>query len=184
MKLFEIESEHFDGEVKVIRPASFPDKRGDFVLTYLEDEYKALGLPKFVRNMYTRSDKNVLRGLHFQFDRPMGKLMQVIHGAAYMVAVDISPFSPTFLQHHCVIADDHNKLQVWAPATFARGYYALSPNTIVYYNCDAYSGTHRSIYWNDSDIAIDWPLLDVYPIMSDVDASAKTAKEVIFGEQR
>src|SRR5713101_773313 len=98
MSLFEIESEHFGGEVKVIRPFNFLDDRGSFTVTYLKDEFRSFGIRnEFVRQMCSRSRRNVLRGLHFQLDSAMGKLMQVTHGSAFLVTVDIRPNSPTFL---------------------------------------------------------------------------------------
>jgi len=176
MSLFEIESEHFGGEVKVIRPPAFPDNRGTFVLTYLEDEYKAMGLPKFVRSMHTHSGENVLRGLHYQTNPAMGKLIQVVNGRAFMVAVDVRPDSPTFLKYHSVVADDCNNLQVWAPSGFARGYYTMASDTIVQYNCDEYVGADKAILWSDPDIGISWPITGE-PILSERDANARTVKE-------
>ncbi len=177
MNLFEIESEHFGGEVKVIRSTAFSDNRGSLTVTRLQMEPFCFPTGFILRQMYTRSERNVLRGLHYQLDPPMGKLMQVINGSAYLVAVDIRPDSPTFLKYHSVIADDRNNFQVWAPAGFARGYYTFEPNTIVLYNCDEYVGADKALYWNDPDIGIDWPLIDVSPIISERDANARTVRE-------
>ena len=181
MNLFEIESEHLGGEVKVIRPTTFPDNRGSLTLTRLQTDSFCFPAGFILRQMYTRSERNVLRGLHYQLDPPMGKLMQVINGSAYLVAVDMRP-GPTFLRHHAITVSGDQPLQVWASAGFARGYYTLEPNTIVLYNCDAEIGADKAIYWNDPDISIEWPLIDVFPITSERDANARTAREY-FGEQ-
>lgn len=106
----------------------------------------------------------------------MGKLMQVINGSAYLVAVDIRPDSPTFLKYHHVLADDCNNIQVWAPAGFARGYYVFEPNTIVLYNCDSFKGEDSAIRWDDPDINISWPF-EGFPILSERDRNAPTVKE-------
>jgi dTDP-4-dehydrorhamnose 3,5-epimerase len=177
MSLFEIESEHFGGEVKVIRPTTFPDNRGSLTLTRLQTDSFCFPVGFILRQMYTRSERNVLRGLHYQLDPPMGKLIQVLNGSAYLVAVDIRPNSPTFLGYHASIVHGDQPLQVWASPGFARGYYTLEPNTIVLYNCDAEVGADRAIYWNDPDIGIDWPLIDVSPILSERDANARTVRE-------
>jgi dTDP-4-dehydrorhamnose 3,5-epimerase len=110
----------------------------------------------------------------------MGKLMQVINGSAYLVAVDIRPDSPTFLQHHAIVADDRNNLQVWASAGFARGYYTFEPNTIVLYSCDEYVGADQAIRWDDPTIGIDWPTRsDRLPILSERDSHAQTIQEYL-----
>ena len=179
MNLFEIESELFGGEVKVIRPHDFLDDRGSLTITYLKDEFRSFGIRnEFVRQMVGRSRRNVLRGLHYQTDPAMGKLMQVTSGRAFLVTVDLRPNSPTFLGYHAIVASGYEPRMIWAPGDFARGYYALEDNTVIQYNCDAYVGADKAIYWNDPDIGIDWPLIDVSPILSERDANARTAKEM------
>jgi dTDP-4-dehydrorhamnose 3,5-epimerase len=180
MRLFEIVDEHFNGEVKVIQPTTFSDNRGSLTVTRLQDDPLFCFPSRVLRQMVSRSERGVIRGLHYQLDPPMGKLMQVINGAAYLVAVDIRMNSPTFLRYHNVIAHERNNYQVWAPAGFARGYCALEPNTIVLYNCDEYVGEDRAVLWNDPDIGIDWPLTD-NPILSDRDKFARTARESWLG---
>jgi len=176
MSLFEVIEQYFDGEVKVIRPTTFPDNRGS--LTVIRQQSDPFCFPNgFIpRQMYTRSERNVLRGLHYQPDPPMGKLIQVLNGSAYLVAVDMRP-GPTFLGYHAITVHGDQPLQVWASAGFARGYYTLEPNTIVLYNCDAEVGADKAIYWNDPDIGIEWPLIDVFPITSERDANSRTVKE-------
>lgn len=178
MSLFEIQSEHFGGEVKVIRPTTFSDNRGSLTLTRLQSDSFCFPTGFILRQMYTRSNKNVLRGLHYQLDPPMGKLIQVINGLAFLVAVDARPDSPTFLGYHAIMASGDNNLQVWAPAGFARGYYTMEDNTIVQYNCDAEVGVDRAIYWNDLDIGIIWPTVSYEgPILSERDSMAPTVQE-------
>jgi dTDP-4-dehydrorhamnose 3,5-epimerase len=180
---FEIVSEHFDKDVKVIRPIILHDRRGSFTVSYLEDEYANLGISRrFVREMYTRSNKNVLRGLHFQTSPWIGKLIQVIKGFATIAIIDLRETSPFFLKHVLIGASGADGLQVWIPAGFALGYYTAEDDTIVHYKCDQYLGVDKCIYWNDSDIGIKWPLIDVFPITSERDANARTAREY-FGEQ-
>jgi len=178
MSLFEIESEHFGGEVKVIKPTTFKDYRGDLTVTYLQNEFKDLQIPNFVRYMYTRSEYNVLRGLHFQMEPAMGKLIQVLKGEAFLVAVDLRHDSPTFLGYHGTFVSGDKPTQVWAPAGFARGYCALSEELFVQYACDEYKGEDSVIRWDDPDIGIDWPCEQ--PKLSVRDAGAPTVAE-FFG---
>jgi len=121
-----IESWHL-GEVVVIVPDIFQDDRGFFMETYRADQFKALGLPtEFVQDNHSRSAKGVVRGLHFQWEPPMGKLMRVTAGSAFLVAVDIRKGSPTLGQWVGVLASAENRRQVYAPASFARGFCALA----------------------------------------------------------
>ena len=125
MKL-EIESIHM-GAVAVLKNDFFQDDRGFFVEEFRADQFKELGLPhQFVQENHSGSVKNVLRGLHFQWEPPMGKLMRVTLGAAYLVAVDIRKGSPTLGKWFGAEVSAENKLQVWAPAGFARGFCVLS----------------------------------------------------------
>jgi dTDP-4-dehydrorhamnose 3,5-epimerase len=180
MNLFEIQDTAFDGEVKVIRPTTFPDNRGSLTLTRLQSDPFCSPTCFILRQMFTRSEANVIRGLHFQLDPPMGKLLQVINGSAWLVAVDIRPESPTFLKYHSVVATDSNNFQVWAPAGFARGYYTFEPNTIVLYNCDEYVGEDQAIRWDDQTIGIDWPTRsDRSPILSERDSHAQSVQSYI-----
>jgi dTDP-4-dehydrorhamnose 3,5-epimerase len=127
--------------------------------------------------MYTTSHLNVLRGLHFQ-EPEMGKLIEVVSGAALLVAVDVRPDSPTFLQHHGLCVSASNPRQIWAPGYFARGYLALENETVVHYRCDAYQGEEKIIRWNDPRIGIEWETKD--PILSEKDTNAPTASELFL----
>src|SRR5215467_8767915 len=123
-----------------------------------------MGLPhEFVQDNHSRSAKGVLRGLHFQWEPPMGKLMRVTVGSAFLVAVDIRKGSPTLGQWFGLEVSAENRKQVWAPAGFARGFCALSEFVEVQYKCTAiYNSKGESgIRWNDPDIGIEWPITNL-----------------------
>jgi dTDP-4-dehydrorhamnose 3,5-epimerase len=165
----------FLGDVVVLVPDIFRDARGFFMETFREDQFKALGLPhQFVQDNHSRSTKGVLRGLHFQWDPPMGKLMRVSLGSAFLVAVDIRKGSPTFGRWAGVVASDENRRQVWAPAGFARGFCVLSDVAEIQYKCTGiYNNKGESgILWNDPAIGVEWPLTDVQ--LSEKDRKAQT----------
>jgi dTDP-4-dehydrorhamnose 3,5-epimerase len=169
-----IESWHLNGVV-VLSPEVFQDERGFFMETYRKDQFLELGLPtEFVQDNHSRSVKGTLRGLHFQWEPPMGKLMRVTVGAAFLVAVDIRKGSPTLGQWIGVEASTENKKQVWAPAGFARGFCVLSDAAEIQYKCTGiYSNKAESgILWNDPAIGIEWPIKN--PILSKKDESAQT----------
>lgn len=174
---FEIESEHF-GAVKVIKTLAFEDERGFFAEVYRRDQFEALGLPgEFVQLNHSGSVRGVVRGLHFQYDPPMGKLMRVTRGAALLVAVDIRLGSPTLGRWVGIEASAENRLQLWAPASFARGFCVRSEFAEVQYLC---TGTYNragesGIRWDDPEIGIDWGV-DA-PILSEKDRSAQTLRE-------
>jgi len=165
-------------EVLIVRHEAFRDGRGFLMEAYHQGafaEHAELGLPSsFVQLNHSRSVKGVTRGLHFQWDPPMGKYMRVARGAAFLVAVDIRPGSPTLGQHVSVVADDENHIALWAPACFARGFATLSDVVdIEYLVTGNYNGAAESgIAWDDPQIGIDWPLSE--PTTSDRDANAQS----------
>jgi len=165
-------------EVLLVRHGAFQDDRGFLLEAYHQGafaEHAGLGLPStFVQLNHSRSVKGVTRGLHFQWQPPMGKYMRVARGTAFLVAVDIRPGSPTLGQHVSVVADDQNHLALWAPACFARGFATLSDVVdIEYLVTGHYDGAAESgIAWNDPELGIDWPIAE--PITSARDASAQT----------
>ena len=174
---FVIESRYLE-DVVVVAPQAYRDERGFFMETYRADHFEKLGLPtRFVQDNQSFSHKGVIRGLHFQWDPPMGKLMRVTHGAAFLVAVDIRKGSPTLGKWVGLEVSSENMKQVWAPAGFARGFCALTEQVEVQYKCTAiYSSKAESaIRWNDPDIGIKWPLTDV--LLSQKDREAKTLAE-------
>lgn len=172
-----IESRHL-GDVAVVVPEIFQDGRGFFMETFRTDQFAALGLPhEFVQDNHSRSTKGVVRGLHFQWEPPMGKLMRVTLGSAFLVAVDIRKGSPTLGQWCGIEASAENRREVWAPAGFARGFCVLSDVAEIQYKCTGlYSNKAESgILFNDSDIGVEWPVRE--PSLSDKDRKAQTLKE-------
>jgi dTDP-4-dehydrorhamnose 3,5-epimerase len=162
-------------DVAVIVPEVFQDARGFFMETYRADQFRELGLPvQFVQDNHSRSVKGVVRGLHFQWEPPMGKLMRVPLGSAFLVAVDIRKGSPTLGRWTGVECSAENRRQVWAPAGFARGFAVLSDWAEIQYKCTGmYNGKAESgILWNDPDIGIEWPV--AHPILSEKDSRART----------
>lgn len=180
---FEVESRHL-GEVVVLVGKAFADQRGYFMETYREDQFREMGLPgSFVQDNHSYSKRGVVRGLHFQWEPPMGKLMRVTRGAAFLVAVDLRLGSPTLGKWVGVEATPENRRQVWAPASFARGFCALAEDVEVQYKCTgAYNGKAESaIRWDDPDIGIDWPIRDA--IISEKDRNAQTLAEWLASVQ-
>jgi dTDP-4-dehydrorhamnose 3,5-epimerase len=162
-------------DVVVLVPGVFRDARGFFMETFREDQFEAHGLPvHFVQDNHSRSTKGVLRGLHFQWEPLMGKLMRVSLGSAFLVAVDIRKGSPTLGKWVGVEASAENCRQVWAPAGFARGFCVLSDIAEIQYKCTGiYNNKGESgIRWDDPDIAIEWPVQNV--VLSDKDRNAQT----------
>ncbi|MGD2087448.1 MAG: dTDP-4-dehydrorhamnose 3,5-epimerase [Candidatus Aminicenantes bacterium] len=169
-----IESEQLNGAV-VIVPEVYEDERGFFMEVFRADQFRKLGLPtEFVQDNHSRSQKGVLRGLHFQWDPPMGKLMRVTYGRAFLVAVDIRKGSPTLGQWFGIEVSAENKKQVWAPAGFARGFYTLSDSAEIQYKCTGiYNNKGESgILWNDPEIGVKWP--EMNPVLSKKDQNAQT----------
>jgi dTDP-4-dehydrorhamnose 3,5-epimerase len=165
-------------EVVVVRATTFADDRGWFAEILRTDQFPALGLPaSFVQVNQSRSVRGVIRGLHFQWDPPQGKLMRVVSGRAFMVAADIRPGSPTLGRVVTVEATADEPVLFWAPATFARGFAALSDVVEIEYFCTAaYNpATESGIRWDDPDLAIAWPVTS--PVLSGKDAGAGTLRD-------
>ena len=172
-----VESEHFR-DVKVIVPELFQDDRGFFMEAFREDLYAELGLPTtFLQDNHSGSVKGVLRGLHFQWEPPMGKLMRVTRGSAFLVAVDIRHGSPTLGQWVGVEASTENRRQVWAPAGFARGFAVLSDYAEIQYKCTGIynNRSEGGIRWDDPEIGIEWPVEN--PILSSKDTGTPSLSE-------
>ena len=169
------EVERHLGEVVVLQPDVYEDERGHFMEALRADSLRALGVPDtFVQENQSWSRRGVIRGLHFQYDPPMGKLMRVISGKALLVAVDIRRGSPTLGRWVGIEASPDNRLQVYAPPGFARGFCIESESAEVLYKCTAiYNPRGESgIRWNDPRIGIDWPVSR--PILSPKDAAAQS----------
>jgi dTDP-4-dehydrorhamnose 3,5-epimerase len=164
-------------EIVVVTPRVLGDARGFFMETFRADEFRAMELPTdFVQDNHSRSSRGVLRGLHFQWDPPMGKLMRVTRGAAFLVAVDIRKGSPTLGEWFGLEVSDENKKQVWAPYGFARGFCALTDDCEVQYKCTGiYNPRAESgIYFADPAIGIRWPIDPASAITSEKDRKAQT----------
>ena len=159
----------------IIEPRVFDDERGFFLETFQVERYAAqagITLP-FVQDNHSRSSRGVLRGLHFQINKPQGKLVRVVKGKVYDVAVDIREGSTTFGQWEAVILSEENKTQFWVPPGFAHGFVVLSETADFEYKCTDYYDTsdEGSIFWNDPDLDIPWPVHD--PSLSDKDVNAE-----------
>lgn len=162
-------------EVLLIEPVVFGDERGFFLESYNQRVFEAqTGLsPVFVQDNHSRSAKGVLRGLHYQIRQPQGKLVRVVRGAVFDVAVDLRRSSPRFGQWVAVELSEHNKHQLWVPPGFAHGFLALSPaSELLYKTTDYYAPAHeRCVAWNDPILAIEWPLHETgQPLVSAKDA--------------
>ena len=170
-------SSHRFPEVLTLESAAFADERGFFVATFNQREAElSLGNGiAFVQDNHTRSRRSVLRGLHYQLPpHAQGKLVRVLRGSAFDVAVDVRRDSPSFGDWFGIILDADNPRQVWIPHGFAHGCLALEDDTHVLYKVTAeYApGYERAIAWNDSAIGIEWPLDDRTPLLSTRDAAA------------
>ena len=164
----------------IIEPKVFGDDRGFFLETFQAIRYSELAdivLP-FVQDNHSRSSKGDLRGLHFQKTKPQGKLVRVVRGEVYDVAVDIRRGSSTFGQWEGVLLSEDNKKQLWVPPGFAHGFIVTSEFADFEYKCTDYydPSDEGSILWNDPDMKIPWP--DDNPILSDKDAGARKLIEI------
>lgn len=165
-------------EVRIVRPRTFPDERGWFAEILRTDAFAELGLPtRFEQVNQSRSARGVVRGLHFQWDPPQGKLMRVVAGRAFMVAADIRPGSPTLGRVVTVEASAEEPVLFWAPASFARGFAALSEVAEIEYFCTApYAPASESgIRWDDPTLGIRWPVAE--PRLSPKDAAAGSLED-------
>jgi dTDP-4-dehydrorhamnose 3,5-epimerase len=164
-------------EVLVIEPKVFGDERGFFFESFNQAKFEAaIGRQvSFVQDNHSKSAKNVLRGLHYQIQQPQGKLVRVVQGEVFDVAVDIRKSSPTFGQWVGEMLSADNKKQLWVPEGFAHGFVVVSESAeFLYKTTDYYAPEYeRSILWNDPAIAVKWPILGE-PILSIKDQQAKT----------
>lgn len=167
--------------VYIIVPTVFGDERGYFMETYHQVEFKEAGLDlNFVQDNQSKSTKGVIRGLHFQYTKPQGKLVRVIKGKVFDVAVDLRKDSPTYGKWEGVILSEENKKQFYVPEGFAHGFLVLSEIAEFTYKCtDFYdSEDEGGILWNDPDIGIVWPVNNINEVvLSEKDKKWKTLKE-------
>ena len=168
--------------VYIIEPTVFGDNRGYFMETYNYNDFAEAGLDmKFVQDNQSKSRKGVLRGLHFQTKHPQGKLVRVISGEVFDVAVDLRPGSETFGKWEGVLLSAENKKQFYIPEGFAHGFVVLSDEAEFVYKCtDFYDPSGEGgLLWNDKDIGIDWPIPEGTEILlSEKDKVNKTFKEI------
>lgn len=172
---------HLPGCV-VLEPRVHGDSRGFFFEGWNRERFSAQGLTmNFVQSNVSSSSRGVLRGLHYQWPRPQGKLVSVLEGEVYDVAVDIRVGSPTFGKWEAVVLSAGNKRQLWIPEGFAHGFAVLSDRALFHYLCtDIYvAEADASVRWNDADIAVDWPINS--PQLSAKDESAPFLKEIAEG---
>ena len=168
--------------VYIIEPTVFGDERGYFMETYHAEEFREAGLDfNFVQDNQSKSKKGVLRGLHFQYTQPQGKLVRVIKGEVFDVAVDLRGNSPTYGKWEGVVLSDENKKQFYIPEGFAHGFLVLSDEAEFTYKCTNFynHGDEGGILWNDPDINVNWPVTDDMEILlSEKDEKWKTFKEI------
>jgi len=165
--------------VHIVTPEVFKDSRGFFMETYNREKYRLLGLDRtFVQDNYSHSRRGTVRGLHYQLRHPQAKLVSVIWGEIYDVAVDIRLGSPTFGKWVAQVLSEENRCQLFIPEGFAHGFCVLSDRADVMYKCtDFYEkGDDHGILWSDPAIGIDWP--DIQPIVSEKDLSLAPLAEV------
>jgi len=162
-----------------IEPAVFGDERGFFFESWNAERFRRHGLPdRFVQSNVSSSSKGVLRGLHYQWPNPQGKLVSVLEGEVYDVAVDIRRGSPHFGKWAAVLLSAQNKRQFWIPEGFAHGFAVLSERALFSYMCtNIYDkAADAGVRWDDPAIGIDWPIGE--PLLSDKDAKAPLLAEV------
>jgi dTDP-4-dehydrorhamnose 3,5-epimerase len=161
--------------IKVLTAKRFPDERGYLVQSWVKSDVEAEGIPSsFKQAIQTVSKKGVMRGLHFQWDPPMGKYVRCLHGAILDVVVDVRHGSPTLGKHVMVELSEANHRVIWVPPGFAHGTFALEDGSIVLYECSSEHGPGREggILWNDPALEIDWPNMPT--IVSEKDKIAPT----------
>lgn len=168
-------------DVKIIEPSVFGDERGFFMETWNQKKFEELvtGKPtQFVQDNHSKSKKGILRGLHFQTENTQGKLVRVVSGEVFDVAVDIRKESPTCGQWVGAYLSAENKCQLWIPEGFAHGFYVTSVEAEFVYKCTNYYDPESevSLKWNDMDLLIDWPIIQ-QPTLSTKDVNAISYKE-------
>jgi len=163
----------------ILEPKVFGDARGFFVETWNRRRYAEIGLAAdFVQDNLSFSAQGILRGLHFQNPNPQAKLLQVLQGEVYDVAVDLRRSSPTFGRWHGLILSSENKRQFFIPAGFAHGFQVLSPTALFQYKCDDFYSPkdEATLSWDDPQLAIPWPLPN--PLLSEKDRHGLKLAEI------
>lgn len=170
-------------DVLRIRPRVFEDDRGFFMESFNEEKFqKAVTPTRFIQDNHSGSHKGVLRGLHFQSDKPQGKLVRVVAGEVFDVAVDLRQSSPTYGKWVGVVLSAKNKEQLWVPVGFAHGFLVLSDWAEFVYKVDApYSPSgEKTLLWNDPAVGIDWPKVAGNPILAGKDREGQLLKDLKY----
>ena len=159
--------EQFNG-IKIFEPNLFSDERGYFYESFIKSDFEDLRLD-FVQDNHSLSQKNVIRGMHFQWDKPQGKLIRVTSGSAQFYEIDLRMNSEYFAKYFSIELNSDNKLLMWVPAGFANGFLSLNDNTEVQYKCTQYWNpkAEATLLWNDKQVDINWNINN--PIISDKD---------------
>lgn len=167
-------------DVKLLEPTVFGDERGFFMETFREEWFRQhVADVQFVQDNHSKSAKGILRGLHYQLKQPQGKLVRVVSGEVFDVAVDMRRTSPTFGKWVGFFLSGENKRQLWVPAGFAHGFYVTTDSAEFVYKCTEYyaPGDEHSLLWNDPELDIRWPISDnSSPVLSEKDKNGS-----IFG---
>lgn len=161
-------------DVVLMTPKVFGDERGFFLETFRQADFETYcGNYCFLQDNHSKSKQGILRGLHYQYQQPQGKLVRVTRGEVYDVAVDMRAGSPTLGHWVGALLNEENKQMLWVPPGFAHGFYVTSDEAEFQYKCTDYyaPGDEVSVLWNDADLGIDWPLVNGEPPqLSDKDA--------------
>jgi dTDP-4-dehydrorhamnose 3,5-epimerase len=164
--------------IRILVAKEFPDERGSLLQSWVKRDLEAAGIhADFQQAIESRSKRGVVRGLHFQWAPPMGKLLRCIRGSVLDVVVDVRHGSPTLGHHLKVLLSGENRRIIWVPPGFAHGFMALEDESIVLYECTAPHGPsgEGGILWNDSGLGIEWP--DIPPIVSEKDRRMPTLRD-------
>ena len=169
-------------DVKLLEPQVFGDERGFFMETFRDEWFKEnVANRTFVQENHSKSVKGVLRGLHYQTENTQGKLVRVVSGAVFDVAVDMRENSPTFGKWVGEVLSAENKRQLWVPEGFAHGFYVLTDEAEFTYKCTDYYNpkAEHSLIWNDETVGIEWPL-EGEPSLSEKDLAGKILKDAMI----
>ncbi|WP_444959384.1 dTDP-4-dehydrorhamnose 3,5-epimerase [Microbulbifer sp. ZKSA002] len=171
-------------DVKIVEPKVFGDERGFFYESFRDDIFNGKCAHRaFVQDNHSKSSRGILRGLHYQTERTQGKLVRVVRGEVYDVAVDLRRSSPTFGQWVGVYLSAENNRQLWVPEGFAHGFYVTSESAEFVYKCTDYYAPEyeKSLLWNDPDLNIDWPIVEgIQPQLSEKDRNGSSFKDTVY----
>jgi len=171
-------------DVKIIEPAVFGDERGFFIETWQQKKFEELVAPRqFVQDNHSKSSQGILRGLHYQTENTQGKLVRVVAGEVFDVAVDMRASSPTFGKWVGVTLSAENKRQLWVPEGFAHGFYVTSESAEFVYKCTDYynPSSEHSLLWNDNTVNIEWPVpAGTEPLLSGKDKNGLSFENAVY----